>query len=480
MLPERGRVRRPPESDVKETSRVMSSQANIVPLQERGGLPARYTPPPQPEEPGPPTDARPIILLGILVVLVMFGGLGTWAATAPLDSAIIAPGTVIVESNRKAIQHLEGGIVSEILVEEGDVVQAGDVLLRLDATKASANAALYQKNMDELVALEARLLAEQSDADTIDFPDDLRSKVSDPDVRDLMENQTEQFVERRRSLEGQIAILEQRISQYQQEITGLKAQHDSQLRQLEIFKDELVGLRELFEKGYYPRTRILAMEREVAGLEGTIGATVADIARAEKGIGETNLQIIQTKQKFREEVVAQLRETRNEMGQVREKLVVAEDTLQRVDIRSPLAGTVQNIKVHTEGGVIRPGDTLMEVVPTDDRLVIEGQVSPIDIDAVHAGLQAEVRLSALSMRSTPIILGTVTTVSSDRIVNERENTAYFRIQVVVPDEELAKLGDQTLSAGMPAEVVVKIGERTMLDYIVKPMTDYFAKAFTEQ
>jgi HlyD family secretion protein/epimerase transport system membrane fusion protein len=459
----------------------MSSQANIVPLQDRG-LPARPgQSAPMEEEPGPPTNSRAVILLGLLVILVMFGGLGTWAATAPLDSAIIAPGTVIVESNRKSIQHLEGGIVADILVDEGDVVQAGDVLLRLDATKAAANESLYRKTLHETLALEARLVAEQTGAESIAFPDELIQNADQPEVAELIGNQREQFLERRRSLEGQIAILEQRIQQFRQEITGLRAQHDSQVQQLEIYNEELVGLRELFEKGYYPRTRILAMEREVAALEGTIGSTIAQIARAEKGIGETELQIIQTRQKFREEVVSKLRETRNEKGQIREKLVVAEDTLSRVDIRSPLAGSVQNIQVHTEGGVVRPGDTLMEIVPLDDRLVIEAKVSPTDIDSVHVGQEAEVRLTALSMRSTPIILGRVTTVSSDRIISEKDNVAYFRIQVVVPDEELARLSDdQTLSAGMPADVVVKIGERTMLDYIVKPMTDYFAKAFTEQ
>jgi len=441
---------------------------------------ARSAPIPPAEERGPPTNPRPVALLGLLVIAVMFGGLGTWAATAPLDSAVIAPGTIIVEGNRKTIQHLEGGIVDEILVDEGDIVQAGDVLLRLNSTKASANASLYRKTLHETLALEARLLAEQAGADSISFPDELIAAVGDPEVQDLIDNQTEQFIERRRSLDGRIAILKQRISQYQQEIVGLKAQHASLLRQLEIYNDELVGLRDLFEKGNYPRTRILAMEREVAALEGTVGSTIADIARAEKGIGETKLQIIQNRQEFREDVVGRLRETRNEMGQVREKLVVAEDTLARIDIRSPLAGSVQSIEVHTEGGVVRPGDTLMEVVPLDDRLVIEGQISPTDIDAVHVGLKAEVRLSALSMRSTPIILGTVTSVSSDRLVDERENKAYFRIQVEVPDEELEKLGDQTLTAGMPAEVVIKVGERTMLDYIIKPMTDYLAKAFTEQ
>jgi len=457
----------------------MSNQGNIVPLQDRG-LPARTGPATPPSEPEPPTNPRPIILMGLLVVLVMFGGLGTWAATAPLDSAVIAPGTVIVESNRKTIQHLEGGIVDEILVDEGDVVQPGDILVRLDATRAGAEAAVTRKNLDEALALEARLTAENQRAERVTFPEVLTSRADDPDVAAAMAGQREQFLERKRSLDGQIAILNQRIQQFSQEIEGLRAQHDSKLRQHEIFKEELVGLRELYEKGYYPRTRILAMEREVADLEGTIGSTLAEIARAEKGIGEAELQIIQTRQKFREEVVAQLREVRNEIGQLREKLVVTQDTLDRIDIRAPLAGTVQNMQVHTQGGVIRAGDPIMEIVPLDDRLVIEGQVSPVDIDAVHPGLEAEVRLSALKLRSTPIILGEVTTVSRDRIVDERRETAYFRIEVVVPDEELAKLGEQSLSAGMPADIVVKIGERTMLDYIVKPITDYFAKAFTEQ
>lgn len=459
----------------------MASQGNIVPLQERNTLPATTGPSAPPADPEPPTNARPIILVGLLFVLVMFGGLGTWAATAPLDSAVIAPGTIIVESNRKAIQHLEGGIVRDILVDEGDQVEAGDVLVRLDATRAAANEAVNRKSLNEALALEARLVAEKNDADSVTFPEDLKARAeTDPDVAALLEDQRGQFQERKRSIEGQIAILKQRIQQYRQEIVGLEAQHQSGLRQRDIFKEELVGLRELYEKGYYPRTRILAMEREVANLEGTIGSTLADIARAEKGIGEADLQIIQTRQKFREEVVARLREVRNEIGQIREKLVVARDTLERIDIRAPLDGTVQNIQIHTQGGVIRPGDTIMEIVPLDDRLVIEGQVSPTDIDSVRPGLEAEVRLSALSMRKTPIILGEVTTVSQDRIVDERQNTAYFRMEVVVPDEELAKLGEQTLTAGMPAEVVVKIGERTVLDYIVKPLTDYFAKAMTEQ
>lgn len=457
----------------------MSNQGNIVPLQDPG-LPVRAAPADPTGEPEPPTNPRPIILMGLLVVLVMFGGLGTWAATAPLDSAIIAPGTVIVESNRKTIQHLEGGIVDEILVDEGDVVQPGDILVRLDSTRAGAEVAVTRKNLDEALALEARLTAENQRAEQVTFPDVLTSRADDPDVAAALAGQREQFLERKRSLDGQIAILNQRIQQFLQEIAGLRAQHDSKLRQHEIFKEELVGLRELFEKGYYPRTRILAMEREVADLEGTIGSTLAEIARAEKGIGEAELQIIQTRQRFREEVVAQLREVRNDIGQLREKLVVAQDTLDRIDIRAPLTGTVQNMQVHTQGGVIRAGEPIMEIVPLDDRLVIEGQVSPIDIDAVHPGLEAEVRLSALKLRSTPIILGEVTTVSSDRIVDDRQQTAYFRIEVVVPDEELAKLGEQSLSAGMPADIVVKIGERTMLDYFVKPITDYFSKAFTEQ
>ncbi|MQX37301.1 HlyD family type I secretion periplasmic adaptor subunit [Roseospira navarrensis] len=462
----------------------MASQGSIVPRQQ-GAVPAPYDPQAasgSQDEPGPPTRTGPIILLGLLVVVVMFGGLGTWAATAPLDSAIIAPGTVVVESKRQTIQHLEGGIVAEILVDEGDVVSAGDVLVRLDATQAAANAALNRKALNELRALEARLLAEQANRETVDFPEDLMAEAAtDPEVAELIENQREQFRERRRSLDGQVAILRERISQFRQEIEGMEAQHAAQVRQLEIFQEELVGLRELFEKGFFPRTEVLAIEREVAALEGSVGATVADIARSGKGIGETELQIIQTRQQFREEVVAELRQTRNEMGQVREKLVVARDTLARVEIRSPLDGTVQNIQVHTQGGVIRAGDTLMEVVPLNDRLLIEGEVSPMDVDAVHAGLEAEVRLSALSSRTTPIIMGRVITVSSDRLVNERDDSSYFRIHVEVPDEELAKLeGSNRMSPGMPAEIVVKTGERTMLEYMLKPLTDFFSRAFTEQ
>lgn len=432
-------------------------------------------------EPRPVTDARPVILFGLLLMALLLGGLGTWAATAPLDSAIVAPGTVIVESNRKTIQHLEGGIVEAIMVDEGQAVQAGDVLVHLDRTRTAAVQALTRRKLDEALALRARLDAEQRGLDDITFPDELLRRAEDqPTVRAILDGQRQQFIERRRSVEGQIDILEKRINQLEDEIAGMAAKLDAQSRQRAIFEEELVGLRELFEKGYYPRSRVLALEREVAELDGAIGTTRASIARAEKSIGEAELRIIQTRQEFREKVLDADTTVQNTIEELREQLVVARDSLDRGTVRAPLDGTVQNLQVHTTGGVIRPGEVIMELVPRDDRLVIEARVSPTDIDMVRPNMEAEVRLTALNLRRTPIILGRVASISPDRIVDTETEDVYFRAEIVVPDSELEKLEDRTLSPGMPADVIVKTGERTVIDYLIKPLTDYFAAAMTEQ
>jgi HlyD family secretion protein/epimerase transport system membrane fusion protein len=429
----------------------------------------------------PPINIGWLLAIGFSLVVVMFGGLGYWSMTAPLDSAVVAPGTIVVESNRKIIQHLEGGIVTEILVDEGDRVDAGDVLLRLDPTQPAASRSVVRRQLDEALVLSARLDAEYSGADMINIPESLKARLpADPNLRAIIEGQHEQFEERRRSLQGQVDILRQRIEQLQQEISGLQAQHDAQLKQREIYNEELVGLRELFDKGYYPRTRVLSLEREVANLEGEIGQTVSAIARSMKGIGEAELQIIQIRQQFREQIVEQRRDVHQEISSLREKLLVAEDSLDRLIIRAPLSGTVQELKVHTVGGVIRPGEPIMELVPSDDRLVVEAKIAPNDIEVVHLGMEAEVRLTALNLRTTPIILGIITAISRDRIVDPQQDLTYFRGEVVVPEEELDKIEENSLVAGMPADVVIRTGERTVMGYLVKPLTDYLARAFLEE
>lgn len=419
--------------------------------------------------------------IGWIVVGLFFGVLGTWSAVAPLASAVVAPGTVVVESNRKAIQHLEGGIVSEILVRDGDPVRAGDVLLRLEQTQAKASSDMLMNQYYNHRAVEARLMAELEGYDRIDFPDDLRaSALQQSSVQDILDGQKRQFDERRRSLDNQVSILESRIAQYHQEIVGLKVQKSSGDRQVSIYKDELVGLRELYEKGWYPRTRILSMEREIARLQGEIGAQVASMARAEKSIGEAELQIIQTRQRFKEDAVSQLRDIQQQLADLRERSTVAVNILERTELRASLDGIIQNVKVHTVAGVVRPGETLMEIVPENDRLVIDAEVSPVDIDSVHAGQDAEVRFSSFQSRSIPTITGTVLTVSADRLIDERMGIPYYTVRVQVSDDELVKLGDSRLQAGMPAEVLIQTGERTVLDYFIRPLRDSMSRAMVEK
>lgn len=427
-----------------------------------------------------PDDLRPTVLVGAVILVLTFGVAGLWAALAPLDSAAHAPGRVIVESNRKTIQHLEGGIVAEIAVQEGNLVQEGDLLIRLDDTQARSSYARNRNQLDALLAQEARLIAERDGASEISFPEDLTSRAAEPEVAKVMRDQERQFVERRQSLDGQTAILEQRIFEGMQEIEGIYAQRDSKIKQVKIFKEELVGLRELYEKGYYARTRVLAMEREVARLEGDIGSHTAEIARAESTIGETRLQIMQTEQQFREKVVESLRDVRTNIADLRERLVVAEDIFDRLEIRAPLTGRVQSIRYHTIGGVIQAGQPILDIVPLDDRLIIEAQVSPTDIDDIHAGQSAEVRFTALSGRTTPSIFGQVMSVSADAITDDKSGHSYYLARIDIPVDELGKLQDNKLQAGMPAEVLINTGTRTALQYIVRPLTDAMSRGMIEK
>ena len=271
----------------------------------------------------PPSNSNHFAVIGLVIIVIAFGGFGTWAAMAPLDSAVVAPGIVSIESRRKSVQHLEGGIIKAILVRDGQTVGAGDVLIRLDVTQTQATVTTIQNQLDANRALEARLLAERDHLDQIVFPEDLLARTTIPAVGEVIEGQKNEFIERRKSLDGQTAILNKRVTQFEKEIQGLEAQETSKREQLRIIEEELVGLRELHAKGYFPRTRILSMEREMARLRGARGADLAAIAGSQNGIGESQLQIIQLEQRFREEVVNDLRGTRDEIKQLQERLVVA-------------------------------------------------------------------------------------------------------------------------------------------------------------
>ena len=428
----------------------------------------------------PPSNPRGAIITGFVVIALAFGGFGTWAALASLESAAIAAGVVVVESERKSVQHLEGGLVKDILVRDGDRVEKGDVIIRLEDTHAKAMHEIVRAELDAARAEKARLVAERDERDAIEFPDDLLARTPIAKVNEVLEGQRHLFNARRSALDGQVAILEQSVAQFREEIAGLEAQQQARERQLVILGDELQGLKKLLREGNVPRNEVLAYERRIAELSGEKGRFKADVSRAEQGIGEARLRISQIRKASREDVVAKLREIQERIFGLEERLVAAEDVLRRTEIRAPSTGIVMGMRTHTTGGVIAPGDELLQVVPVGDRLVIQARVDPVDIDDVSVGQEASVRLTAFKLRSTPIIVGTLRNLSADTLVDEHSGTPYYLARIEVSKEELARLGNLKLQPGMPVETLIRTGARTALGYMLSPLTDNMDLAFKEK
>lgn len=427
-------------------------------------------------------DPRPTILFGLLVVLALFGGGGTWAALAPLNSAVIAPGVIMVEGNRKTVQHLEGGIVAEILVRDGDSVAPGQILLRLAATRARASLAIIERQLDVLGAREARLIAERDGHATLTFGAALLARSqnpADPEIAEIIDGQRQQFAARRASIESQVALLEQQARQYGEEIHGLEALRAAKDRQIVLIGGELEGLETLYRKGFARKTRILELERMAEALIGERGQHVADIARAETGIADAELRILQLEKSVHEQVVEELYQVQAQTLDLAERETAASDELARIDITAPRAGIVVGLGVHTVGGVISPGQPILDVVPGDAALVVEAQLRTQDVDKVEPGLQANVRLSAFDLRTTPDLTGTVTGVSADRLTDPATGLPYYTVRVAIAPDEFAKRDGLRLVPGMPAEVFIQTGERTALSYLIKPLSDGLARAFRD-
>lgn len=429
--------------------------------------------------PGASGDIRGTVLFGTGVVVATFVVFGLWAATAPLSSAVAAPATLTVEGLRRSVQHLEGGIVSQILVHEGDRVEQGDILLKLDPVGPAATVHRLRTQLDTQMAIDARLFAERTELPDIAFPPELLLRTGDPDLDAIMAGQTQQFEERRASLNGQLSILQQRIEQLQSQITGHEDQYNSFIAQVALLQEELEAIRPLLQRGLVTKPRALALEREVARLEGTMAEITSSIAVANQSIGETRLQMEQTRQQWLEEVITQKRETESRVSDLRQQFLVAQDVMNRLEVVAPQSGIIQNQRVTTVGGVISPGQVLMEIAPSSDELMIQARVSPQDVANVSVGQDAEVRFVSLDLRRTPEILGRVMTLSGDRLVDEHTGEPYFLAQVQTTPEELEKLRGQRIHAGMPAEVFIQTGSRTLLQYVTKPLTDAIAHGLNE-
>jgi HlyD family secretion protein len=420
------------------------------------------------------------LIIGLAVVVVLAGGLGGWASTAEISGALIAPGSIVVESNIKKVQHPTGGVVGEVRVHDGDLVKAGDVLVRLDDTVTRASLAIVTKSLNGLWARAARLEAEQQGLDKVVFPPMLLEQADDPDAKDVMASEAKLFEVRTTGRSGQKAQLRERVTQLKEEISGLEAQEKSKDQEIALVDKELVGVKTLYDQHLVQLTRLTTLERDSARLAGERAQYIAAMAQTKGKITETELQIIQVDKDMVSEVSKDLRETNDKIGEFVERKVTAEDQLRRTDIRAPQDGMVLQSTVHTVGGVITAGDAIMMIVPQGDDLQVEAKVNPQDIDKLQIGQKTLLRLSAFNQRTTPELNGVVTRVSPDVTTDQRTGQTYYTIRVSMPPAEVARLGEVKLIPGMPVEAFVQTGDRTMMSYLIKPLNDQLMRAFREK
>jgi HlyD family secretion protein len=424
---------------------------------------------------------RAHLIVGLSLMLVLAGGFGGWASTVQISGALIAPGSVVVDSNVKKVQHPTGGVVGEVRVRDGDVVKAGDIVVRLDETVVKASLAIVVKTLNGLWARAARLEAEQRGLDKIQFPAHLTDQAGDPEVRDVMASETKLFEVRVNGRAGQKSQLRERVWQLNEEIAGLTAQEQAKEKEISLVEKELVGVRQLYDQRLIQISRLTPLERDMARLTGERGHYIAARAQAKGKITETELQIIQVDKDVVSEVSKDLRETNDKIGEFVERKVTAEDQLRRIDIRAPQDGVVLQSTVHTVGGVITAGDAIMMVVPKADDLSVEAKVNPQDIDKLQIGQKTLLRLSAFNQRTTPELNGVVTRVSADVNTDQRTGQSYYTIRVSLPPAEVARLGhDVKIIPGMPVEAFVQTGDRTMFSYLMKPFSDQLMRSFRER
>lgn len=419
------------------------------------------------------------MLAGISLVAFLGAALGGWASTTGLAGAVVAGGSVVVDSHIKKVQHQTGGTVRDLLVREGAQVTADDVLIRLDDTQARASLVIVNTNLAELYARQARLEAERDSAETIDFG--LLGAVALPGgTEKIIQAEQKLFELRRTARAGQKSQLNERVGQLQEEIEGLKGQHDARTREIGFIQTELTGVRELWNKNLIPIQRVTALERDAVRLAGERSTLISTIAQTKGKITETELQIIQIDQNLRSEVAKELREIQAKIGEFRERKVSAEDILGKIEIRAPQSGRVHQLAVHTVRGVIAPGEPIMFIVPDGDMLSVEVRIAPHEIDRVHHGQTAMLRFTAFDQRTTPELMGEVAFVSADLTQDAKTGVSYFAVRIAVPDEEVARLKGMTLVPGMPVEGFIQTGERTVISYLVKPIRDQIMRAFRER
>lgn len=419
------------------------------------------------------------INVGLLIIAIGFLTVLAWAALAPLAGAVVAPGQLVPEGNHKTIQHLEGGLIRAIRVKEGDVVKTGDVLIELDSVATRSRAEQLQLQVDSLSATEARLLAEEKDLATVEFPEQVLRRQSEPAVADILRGQREIFRSRSEARRMRVAAANGEIEQLKEQIRGLEAQHASSMAQLASVQDELKGLKRLFKEGFGWESRIRAFEREAEKLQGDAAKASAEKAAALARIQKTRAELARTEQEVLESTAGQRQETLRQLYEAQQQLRSVADGLQRLAITAPYQGRVLNLKKNAVGGVVAPGESLMDIVPLGERLIADVRISPQDIDQVAIGQRAEVLFPTLNKRQTPVLAGEVALVSADRLLDAATNQPYYLARVVITEPIEDKLGALALQPGLPVEVHVQTGSRSALSYLLKPLTDSIRRGMTE-
>ncbi|CAH1651660.1 Membrane fusion protein (MFP) family protein [Hyphomicrobiales bacterium] len=424
-------------------------------------------------------DWRRSARLGLAVIGIAFGGSAAWALVAGLDSAAIADGVVSAESNRKTVQHYEGGIIRDIRVRDGDHVDEGQVLFVLDDTQARANLDAVRNQRAAALAEEARLVAERDGKESISFPQESLERQNDTAVHRTIEDQQRAFQDRRAYIKNQVDSLQARVGQAQEKLAGSEEANKSAIKQLEWIDKELPALRTLYDKGLVQWPRITALERQRAQMEGTIGQTAAAMAESRQAIDQAKFDMAQVGKGMQQEVAQRIIDVRKQLSDLAEKLKVAEDVMNRLTVLAPQTGVVQGLKFFTRGAVIRPGDALLDIAPLNEALVILAQIQPTDMDVVQTGLEAEVRFPSFHLGQVPFILGTVKTLSYDRLIDQKNQNSYFAAEIVVDPKTIPDQIKDRLRPGMPAQVMIATGERTPFEYLTAPLFNRLRKTMVD-
>jgi HlyD family secretion protein len=463
----------------------MAHDFDGVPLDPETGLPVTGEPALVAADDSAADSPGSELRVGGIIAALFFVGLLGWAAVTPLDAGAMAEGMIAVSGNRQAVQHREGGILTKLNVTEGQTVKKGEPLLEISSSEVVAQERSLSGEVIALLALRSRLLAERDGRGHVPEPAEFAS-LSGEDLalaQDALQGQRLLFATRRSSAATQRGALAQKIGQHSQQINGLNYQITSNRKQQDLTRAELDGLSTLIDRGFVSINRVRAIERSAAQLDGDYGSYQSDIARTSQAIGETRMQMQAIDRNLAEEVAAELRDTQIKLAELQPRLVAAQENLRRSTVRATANGRIVGLSVFTVGGVVGPGEKMMEIVPQDRALVIDGKVAPTDADDLMVGMETQVRFSALQQRNMPILKGKITKVSADGFEDERSGARYFKIEVIVPQSEIAKIltvrGDTGLKAGLPAEIMIPLRKRNALSYLIEPLTQSLWKAGRE-